>query len=114
MSEYAFRYQQSIEKKERIIVGLNEFVEQEDIAETELRDIDPEFEQSKIAELRAFKRNRDQDLIRTRLAEIRHVCQGPDNVMATLIAAVRAGVTLGEAIGAMRDVFGRYREAAIF
>lgn len=114
MSEYAFRYQQSLEKRERIIVGLNEFVEEEDVAEIELRERDPEFERSKISQLREFKRNRDQDLIRTRLEEVRQVCQGPDNVMAPLIAAVQAGVTLGEAIGAMRDVFGRYRETSIF
>jgi methylmalonyl-CoA mutase N-terminal domain/subunit len=114
MSEYAFRYQQSLEKKERIIVGLNEFVEEEDLGRTELRNTDPEFEQLKVAQLKDFKRNRDQNLIHIRLEEIREVCRGQDNIMPSLIAAVKAGVTLGEAIGAIRDVFGRYREAAIF
>jgi methylmalonyl-CoA mutase N-terminal domain/subunit len=112
IADSAFRYQHSLERKERIVVGLNEYVE-DDEPEIELRENDPEFEGRKIAELMEFKRNRDQDRVQQRLHELRTVCEGADNVMPVLIAAVKDGVTLGEAIGLMRGVFGEYREPAI-
>jgi len=114
ISENAFRYQQNIEKKELIVVGLNEFIEDEGPAEIELRETDSQFEKLKISELKKFKSQRNQNLIRAHLEEIKRVCRGHENVVPTLIAAVKTGVTLGEAIEAMREVFGQYREAVIF
>ncbi|MEJ2719247.1 MAG: methylmalonyl-CoA mutase family protein [Deltaproteobacteria bacterium] len=110
----AFRYQQAIENKERIVVGLNEFRDDEGEYEIELRENSPEFEARKIAALGAFKRGRDQDEVRSHIEAIRRSCGSDENVMPVLIAAVKAGVTLGEAISAMREVFGRYREEALF
>lgn len=110
----AFRYQEAIENKGRIVVGLNEFVDDEGEYEIELRENSPEFESRKIAALVEFKRSRDQDRVRTRIEEIRRSCMSQENVLPGLIAAVKAGVTLGEAISAMREVFGHYREEALF
>jgi methylmalonyl-CoA mutase N-terminal domain/subunit len=113
IADSAFRYQQSLEKKERIVVGLNEYMEEEE-AEIELREADPGFEARKVAALKEFKRNRDPSRVRTRLDELRCVCESSENAMPVLIPALRDGVTLGEAIGVMRGVFGEYRERAIF
>jgi len=116
ISEAAFRYQQSVEKKERIIVGVNAFTDEDEDEDTdiELRENDSEFEQQKVAALKEFKRNRDQVLVESHMDRITQICQGQANIMPSLISAVKAGVTLGEAIAAMRRVFGQYQEEAIF
>jgi len=113
IADSAFRYQQAVEKGERIIVGLNLYTEEEE-TEIELREVDPDFEPRKIVALKEFKAARDQDLVRAKGDELRAVCQSDENVMPTLISAVKAGMTLGEAVGHMRAVFGTYREQAIF
>jgi methylmalonyl-CoA mutase N-terminal domain/subunit len=110
----AFRYQEAIENKERIVVGLNEFMDDEGEYEIELRENSPEFESRKIAALAEFKRSRDQDRVHSHIEAIRWSCMSEENVMPGLIAAVKAGVTLGEAIAAMREVFGQYREEALY
>lgn len=114
ISEAAFRYQQSVENKERIIVGLNAFTDDEDEIEIELRENDPGFEQRKVDALRKYKQDRDHALISKCLNQIIEVCSNGGNVIPTLISSMRAGVTLGEAIDSMRRVFGSYREEAIF
>jgi methylmalonyl-CoA mutase N-terminal domain/subunit len=113
IAESAFRYQRSLEKGERIIVGLNKYADGEE-SQILLRELDPEFEKNKVAALKKYKEERDHDLLRAKGEELRAVCTGRDNVMPSLISAVRAGMTLGEAIGHMRDIFGVYREQAIF
>lgn len=114
ISAAAFRYQESIEKKERIVVGLNEFVEEEEATVTELRESDPEFERRKLESLAAFKQARDRAAVQRELDGITALCSTNQNLIPPLIAAVKAGVTLGEAIAAMRRVFGEYREQAVF
>lgn len=113
IADSAYRYQREIEEKKRIIVGLNEFVEDE-AAPIDVRRPDPAFEEEKVAALISLKRNRDQGPVRTCLNEITEVIQGPDNVMPVLIRAVKAQITLGEIINVMKKVFGEYREQAIY
>jgi len=114
IAESAFRYQRAVEKKERIIVGVNDFVEDEEEADIQLREHDPTFEREKINAVKEAKRNRDQRLVQERLERIRDVSRGKSNIVPALIDAVKSGVTLGEAIAAMREVFGEYREEAVF
>ncbi len=113
IAQSAFRYQQSLERGERIVVGLNRYVEEEE-TEIQLREVPPEFERNKIAALKAFKESRDQEKIRRRGEELKSACESGENVMPVLIPAVQEGMTLGEAVSHMREVFGVYREQAIF
>lgn len=113
IAESAFQYQRSLEKGERIVVGLNRYTDREE-SEMRLREVDPQFEKDKVAALKRYKEDRDPELLRSRGEELRAVCEGRDNVMPVLISAVRDGMTLGEAVGHMRDIFGVYREQAIF
>ena len=109
----AYKYQRDIENKRRIIVGLNEYTEDgEEPIET--RETDPAFEARKIAELKAFKEQRDRNCVSARMEQIREVARGDGEFIPLFIEAVKEGLTLGEIIGAMRDVFGEYREEAIF
>jgi len=113
IADSAFRYQREIEKGERIVVGLNKYVEDED-TDPEIRQADPKFEKDKVSDLRRFKEERDKDLVRACLKEVREICQGPGNVMPSLIKAVKSRVTLGEIIGVMKDVFGEFREEVVY
>ena len=113
IADAAFRYQRDIETKQRIVVGLNDFIEDEDI-EMQLREPEAEFERKKVTALKKIKNNRDNGLVQQILKEIKAVAGGKDNMMPTLIKAVKSYATLGEIIGVMREVFGEYREDAIY
>ena len=113
IADSAYRYQKDIENKRRIIVGLNQY--QEDGEESiELREPDPIFEARKIAELKVFKNQRDPKRVAARVEKIREVARGDGELMPLFIEAAKDGLTLGEIIGALKDVFGEYREEAIY
>ncbi len=113
IAESAFRHQQALERGERIVVGLNRFEEEEE-TEIRLREVDPEFETNKVGALKKFKNARDPGRIRQHGDAIRAACESGENVVDVLVPAVRDGMTLGEAVGRMKEVFGVYREQAIF
>jgi methylmalonyl-CoA mutase N-terminal domain/subunit len=113
IADAAFKYQQEVEQKQRIIVGLNEFIE-EDEEEVEIRESDPDFEKNKIAELRKLKTSRNPDEVKAGLDRIGEVLKGTDNVMPVLIKAVKANITLGEIVNVMRDAFGEFREDPVY
>lgn len=113
IADAAYRYQKDVDEKRRVIVGVNEYVEDE-APDLELRRSHPEFEAKKIRDLKKLKKSRDQKAVRDRLDDIRRACAGNENVMPVLIDASKAHVTLGEMVGAMREVFGTYRDMPIF
>jgi methylmalonyl-CoA mutase N-terminal domain/subunit len=113
IAEAAYRYQKEINHKKRIIVGVNEFMDDEEM-NLELRLADPEFERKKIEDLKTLKGQRDRKGVAACIKEIRKAARGTENVMPVLIKAAKAHVTLGEMIGAFRDVFGEYRDLKIF
>jgi len=87
-------------------VGLNEYREDgEEPIET--REPDPAFEARKIAELKAFKKRRNPKKVSARTEQICEVAQGDGELMPLLVEAAKDGLTLGEIIGAMREVFWR-------
>jgi methylmalonyl-CoA mutase N-terminal domain/subunit len=64
-----------------------------------------------VERLTAFKEDRDQELVRTRLDELRAAAEGSDNLLPPMRAALRDRCTLGEVSGVLRDEFGEYSEA---
>jgi methylmalonyl-CoA mutase N-terminal domain/subunit len=113
IADAAFRYQRDIETKHRIVVGLNAYVENEDI-EIQLRETETDFERKKVAELKKLKNNRDNEQVHKILKEIKAVAGRTDSMMPALIKAAKSYTTLGEIIAVMREVFGEYREDAIY
>jgi methylmalonyl-CoA mutase N-terminal domain/subunit len=113
IADSAFQYQQALESGERTVVGLNQFVEGAEI-QPEFRKTDPQFEANKVSRLKAFKKGRDPNRMAACFQEIQAVLERSQNVVPVLVNAVKAGVTLGEIIGVMRETFGEYREEAIF
>jgi methylmalonyl-CoA mutase N-terminal domain/subunit len=109
IAESAYQYQREIEKKKRIIVGVNQF----QIEEEPLRDllrIRPEAEQYQKDKLSKVKKERDNRKVRETLATLKKAAQGTNNVVPPILEAVKVYATLGEISDTLREVFGEYRE----
>jgi methylmalonyl-CoA mutase N-terminal domain/subunit len=113
IADAAYRYQHEIDGNNRIIVGVNEYID-DDAYSVELRAADPDFERKKIDDLRKLRRQRDKKKAAACVDAVRKAAEGTDNVMTPLIEAAKAHVTLGEMIGTFREVFGEYGDMKIF
>ncbi|MBI3997805.1 MAG: methylmalonyl-CoA mutase, partial [Armatimonadetes bacterium] len=112
IAEASFHFQQQVERKERIIVGVNEFVTPEERAIPILR-IDPEIERRQIERTRRVRAERDNTRVQRALEALRRAAEGSDNTMDHILECVKAYATLGEICGVLRGVYGEYREPAI-
>jgi len=113
IADAAYRYQKEIESKDRIIVGINEFVNEEK-DKIELLKIDPEVERSQVSRLKVLKQSRDNLRVQTALMDLKEAARGTDNLIPKIMNAVRAYATEGEMIAVLKEVFGEYRERAVF
>jgi methylmalonyl-CoA mutase N-terminal domain/subunit len=109
IAESAYRFQQAVERREKIIVGVNEFVEPEE-ERVPILYIDERVEAQQIEKLEALKRRRDRDAVARALERLRRTAEGSGNLMYPILDAVRAYATLGEMCDALRDVWGEYQE----
>src|SRR5579883_1561742 len=112
IGESAYQYQHQIDQKERIIVGVNAFLERDEVAPEILR-FDERWEREHLARLNRVRRERDTALAMARLARLREAARGNENLMPALLDCVRVYCTLGEIVDQLRAVFGEYREAPI-
>jgi methylmalonyl-CoA mutase, N-terminal domain len=112
IAEASYRYQREIETRERVIVGVNEYVMDEPI-EIPILEMDPEGERRERQRLARLRRERDGGLASQCLQALREGCQGSDNLMPYILDAVNAYCTLGEICGVMRQVFGGYQEQPV-
>ncbi len=112
IADAAFRYQREIDTRERVIVGVNEYVLDEPI-EVPILDMDPEGERRHIERLNRVRRERDGREASRCLRALESACRESENVMPRLLDAVNAYCTLGEICDVMRAVFGVYQEDAV-
>ncbi|MGE5663937.1 MAG: methylmalonyl-CoA mutase, partial [Deltaproteobacteria bacterium] len=108
IQDAAFRYQQEIERKERIIVGVNDFAIRERKSR-KLLTVEPKIEKDQRRRLASLRGKRDNKAVRASLGRLEKACRGTDNVMEPILEAVRVYATLGEISDVMRSVFGTYR-----
>jgi methylmalonyl-CoA mutase N-terminal domain/subunit len=111
IDESAWGYQERYRLKQDIVVGVNKYEEDAIEIEDILR-VDPATERAQLERLAAFKRDRDQDLVATRLEELRAACRGTANLMHPIRQALKDRCSMGEVCSAMKDVFGAYRPRA--
>jgi len=109
IAESAYQYQKEIEKKKRIIVGLNQFQIEEQPLKDILR-IKPEVEQYQKEKLSRVKKERDNGKVKQTLAVLKKAAQGTENVVPPILEAVKAYATIGEISDTLREVFGEYKE----
>jgi len=111
IAEASYRYQMAVDKKEKIIVGVNDFVADE--KPLDILQIDETVAHRQAARLKKLRADRSQAEIDRRLHALRDAAQGKGNLMPFIYDAVKSYATLGEICDALRDVFGIYEEVAI-
>ena len=112
IAEASYRYQQEIDSRERIIVGLNDYVIDEPLTIPILQ-MDEEGEKTHLERLNRVRRERIARDVAKRLGEIKRAAQGSENLMPHILEAVRSYATLGEICGVLREVFGEYRPTEV-
>jgi methylmalonyl-CoA mutase, N-terminal domain len=112
IADAAFRYQQELEQRRRIMVGVNEFTVEEE-EPIEILRIDPKLESEQTQRVREVRRKRDQANCTNALSRLRKAAAGKDNLMPYILDAVRAYATEGEIMHTLIEVFGTYTETAV-
>jgi methylmalonyl-CoA mutase N-terminal domain/subunit len=112
IQESAFRFQQAVERKEKVIVGVNEFVMDEEAHP--ILYIDEKVAEEQVARVRALRTERNGARVARALEDLKAAARGVDNLMPAILEASRAYATVGEMCDALREVFGEYEEKAAF
>jgi methylmalonyl-CoA mutase N-terminal domain/subunit len=108
----AYDFQRAIESKEQIIVGVNDFLAEQERTIPTLR-IEPEIERSQIARLNTLRAKRDSARTQAALAELQRRAATTENLLPAILNAVEAHATVGEISDALRRVFGEYQESVV-
>ncbi|AFH49817.1 Methylmalonyl-CoA mutase subunit [Ignavibacterium album JCM 16511] len=114
IADAAYRYQKEVERKEKIIVGVNEFVEPDEKIDIPILTIPPEVEIQQKQRLADLRQSRNQQAVEESLKEIKQAALDGNNLMPVLIKAAQNYVTLGEMVGELKEVFGTYEEVSVF
>ena len=110
IQDAAYDYQKAIEKKEKIIVGVNDF-EVENEPPIEILLIDEDVAERQISKLQELRRTRDNDRVQKTLARLETAARAEENTMFPILDCVRAYATLGEMCDTLRGVYGVYEES---
>ena len=108
----AYDFQRSVESKEQIIVGVNDFIAEEERTIPTLR-IEPEIERSQVARLNALRAKRDNTKTQSGLVELQRRASTTENLLPAILTAVESYATVGEISDTLRRVFGEYQESVI-
>jgi methylmalonyl-CoA mutase N-terminal domain/subunit len=108
----AYEFQRAVESKDQIVVGVNDFVAEEERIIPTLR-VDAETECSQIARLNTLRARRDSARTKAALADLQRRAATSENLLPAVLAAVEAYATVGEISDALRRVFGEYQESVI-
>src|SRR5467141_1480537 len=111
IAEASYRYQMAVDKREKIIVGVNDFASEE--KPLDVLQIDETVAHRQAERLKKLRADRSQAEVDRRLNALRAAAKGAENLMPFLYDAVKSYATLGEICDALRDVFGTYEEVAI-
>jgi methylmalonyl-CoA mutase, N-terminal domain len=111
IAEASYRYQMELDKKEKLMVGVNDFISEE--KPLDILQIDETVAHRQSARLNKLRADRSQEAVSRSLAALRKAAQSQENLMPSIYAAVKSYATLGEICDALRQVFGSYEEVAI-
>ncbi|MCR4417393.1 MAG: methylmalonyl-CoA mutase family protein [Ignavibacteria bacterium] len=110
----AYRYQKEIEEKQRIIVGVNEFVEKEEKIEIPILYIPPEVEIKQREALAKLRQERNNEIVKEKLEALHQAAVDEKNIMPYVLDCARNYVTLGEMVDELKKVYGIYEESIVF
>ena len=112
IAEASYTFQQAVERRDKVIVGVNDFV-QEDEAPMSILYIDESTADTQLARLQELRRTRDNGAVERTLDALRATARGNGNTMYALLDCVRAYATVGEMCDALRQVWGEYEEVPL-
>ena len=110
----AFDYEKKVNEKQRIVVGVNEFMKEGDELEIPLLEIGGEVEKAQKDSLACLKKERDSDAVNLVLKKIEETSSSQKNLVPPIVEAAKADATLGEIVRSMKKVFGEWRESPVF
>jgi methylmalonyl-CoA mutase, N-terminal domain len=108
----AYEYQRAVESKEQIVVGVNDFVAEEEREIPTLR-IDPQIERDQVARVQALRAKRDASRVKAAISELQQRASSDQNLLPAILAAVEVYATVGEIADALRHIFGEYQESVV-
>jgi methylmalonyl-CoA mutase N-terminal domain/subunit len=108
----AYEYQRAVETKEQVVVGVNDFIAEEERSIPTLR-IDPQIEREQIQRLQALRVRRDGNRTKAAISELERRAARQENLMPAILGAVEAYATVGEISDALRRAFGEYQESVV-
>ncbi len=108
----AYEYQRGVERGERIIVGVNQYIAEQDVA-IPVVPLDPNLERAQVERVRGLRSRRDAAQAEAAVAAVEARARSGENLMPAITAAVAAYATLGEISDALRRVFGEYTESVV-
>ncbi len=114
IADSAYRYQKEVERKEKFIVGVNEFIEKDEKIDIPILLISPEVEIKQRKRMADLRQSRNESSVKESLKEIHDASLNGNNLMPVLIKAAKNYVTLGEMVNEIKEIFGTYEEAAVF
>jgi methylmalonyl-CoA mutase N-terminal domain/subunit len=114
IAEAAYRYQQELDAKEKIIVGVNEYVEEDEQLEIPILHVPKEVETKQRERVAQVRASRNSEAIESSLAALKESAVDGTNLMPRLLECTRRYATLGEMCTALAEVFGVYEEPAVF
>ena len=107
-------YQQLVDEKKRLVVGVNEFVKPGEEIDIPILEISESAEQDQIESIQKIKSERNNEKVATSLSAITDACRDGSNIMPPIIHAAKHYATMGEIVAAMKEVFGEWQESSIF
>ncbi len=113
IAEAASDYQMRVDKKRRIVVGVNDFIKENEEINIPILEISDEVEKKQIESLKKLKLNRDNSKVETALKNITEACSTKQNLLPLIIDAANAYASMGEIVEAMKLVFGDWEETAV-
>jgi methylmalonyl-CoA mutase N-terminal domain/subunit len=111
IQDAAYQYQQSVEKAESVVVGVNKF-EVDETIELESLKVDPTIEINQRQNLADLRATRDNARVNEMLAHLETAAKGSDNLMPVMVSCVENDITLGEICGVLRNIWGEYHSPA--
>jgi methylmalonyl-CoA mutase N-terminal domain/subunit len=108
----AYGYQRAVDDKQAIVVGVNEFVAEQELP-VPIQRIDATLEGRQVERLRAFRARRDAEIHACALRGVKDAARSGANLMPHILNAVESNATVGEIANILRDVFGEYRETVV-
>ena len=107
-------YQTKVDNNQRVVVGVNDFVSDDEKIDIPILEIEPQAENAQCNKLDTLRNNRNDSTVKATLSKIQEACQNNENLVPPIIRAAKTHATLGEIVDAMKAEFGEWQETAVF